>query len=505
MTIKEDTSFFIKNNYTPRKHHTYFNDNLQDLKGITHQPHVYSFAGFLAKRFGCSHIIDVGCGSGRQLTKLYPEFEIIGIDFGKNIEYCRNEFDFGEWIEFNLEQSKLPSISNEILQDSVIICSDVIEHLVNPTNMLKILKNWINYSPVCLLTTPERDLVRGKNDNGPPANPYHVREWNMEELKQLLNYFGFRLSFVGLTANNDQEFSKKTTMMIIEKNGEITTDCTSNSFHNFEVLAIMTAYNEEDIVYQSIHKLIQQGIKVHVIENWSTDSTFQILKNLEKQSIITLERFPPDGPSNYYDWHDLLTRVEQVSKEIKADWYIHHDVDEIRVSPWPSYNLKQGIFRVDREGYNAIDHTVIIIQPTDNNFVSNTDFEKYFKYFEFGKRSGHFLQIKAWKNYKHDISLAESGGHEVKFKKRKVYPYKFLLKHYPFRTKNQARKKVFVDRKPRWNPMEKKRGWHTHYDHMNEEFNFIKSTTDLELFDNEEFGKKYLVERLSSIGVLDLE
>jgi len=505
MTSIENKSFFIKSDYVSRSHPSYFVDNLADLKGITHQPHVYPFAAFLARKFGCSHIIDVGCGSAKKLIKLHPEFEIIGIDIETNIEYCRNEYDFGEWIEFDLEQPKSLTISDKVLQESTIICSDVIEHLVNPSNMLTILKNWMSYAPVCLLTTPERDLGRGENDNGPPANPHHVREWNMKELEQFLHSFAFQLLFVGLTANNDQEFFKKTTMVIIEKNRSVKIDFTGSAFQNFQVLAIMTVYNEEDIISQSIHKLLQQGIDVHVIENWSTDNTFQILKNLEKQALIGLERFPPDGPSKYYNLHALLTRVEQVSKEIKADWYIHHDVDEIRKSPWPDYNLKQEIFRVDQEGYNSIDHTVIFFQPIDDGFVAGIDFESYFKYYEFGENPEYLLQIKAWKNCSQAISLADSGGHEVKFDERKVYPYKFLLKHYQFRTKNQARNKVFVDRKPRWHPMEKKRGWHNHYDHIDEGFNFLKSPSELELFEDEKFDKKYLVERLSSIGILDLK
>ena len=501
MTHIEDNSFFIKKGYVSRSHPSYFTDNLSELKGITHQPHVYPLATFLARKFGCNHIIDIGCGKAKKLVKLHPEFSITGVDIGPNIEYCRNEYDFGEWLEFDFEQPKSLIISEKILKESVIICSDVIEHLENPSNMLTTIKGWMNYAPICLLSTPERDLVRGKNDNGPPDNPHHIREWNLKELEQFHHSFGFQLLFVGLTASNDQEFSKKTSMLIIEKNRSIDIDFTGNAFKNFRVLVIMTAYNEEDIISQSIHKLLQQGINVHVIENWSTDNTFQILKNLEKQELISLERFPLHGPSKFFDLHALLTRVEQVSREIKADWYIHHDVDEIRTSPWPDYNLKQGIFRVDQEGYNSIDHNVIFFQPIDDGFIAGTDFESYFKYFEFCKMSVYFLQIKAWKNYGQDLSLADSGGHEVKFDGRKVYPYKFLLKHYPFRTKKQSRKKVFVDRKSRWNPMEKKKGWHAHYDHIDEGFNFLKSPSELELFNVEEFNKKYLVERLSSIRI----
>jgi hypothetical protein len=36
-----------------------------------------------------------------------------------------------------------------------------------------------------VISTPERDIVRGGNDFGPPENPAHYREWNGTEF---MNY-----------------------------------------------------------------------------------------------------------------------------------------------------------------------------------------------------------------------------------------------------------------------------------------------------------------------------
>lgn len=211
-------NFFIKDNYNPRIIPEYFHDVDLDRSGITHQPHVYPFVEYLSKRFGCTNIIDIGCGGAEKLIKLYPKFQITGIDYGDNIKLCQKKYDFGMWIEWNLEQNDYIDLSKEILSNSAIVCADVIEHLINPSYFFRNLKKFLNFSPICVISTPERDLVHGINHTGPPQNPYHVREWNMAELSKLIISCGFNLSFMGLTVNNDHDYEKKTIIAIIEKN-----------------------------------------------------------------------------------------------------------------------------------------------------------------------------------------------------------------------------------------------------------------------------------------------
>jgi len=171
---------------------------------------VYSIAELIAKKFDCTSIIDVGCGSGQKLVPLAKNFKIIGFDYGDNIKRCKKEYSFGTWISWDFEKSEYLDISNDILKSSVIICADVIEHLIDPSNLLKNIKKFLEYSPMCLLSTPERDLVRGTNDFGPPLNSHHVREWNMEELMKLLSSHSINIAFKALTANNDKDYKQHT-------------------------------------------------------------------------------------------------------------------------------------------------------------------------------------------------------------------------------------------------------------------------------------------------------
>jgi glycosyltransferase involved in cell wall biosynthesis len=269
---------------------------------------------------------------------------------------------------------------------------------------------------------------------------------------------------------------------------------------DFRVVAFMAAYNEEDIIVQSIRKWTDQGVRVHVLENWSTDATYDLAKQLERQLPVTVERFPQSGPSQFFDWGAMLARIEVLSGEIEADWFVRRGADEVLRSPWPGVSYRDGLYLVDQAGFNCVDHTIVEFHPVDDGFETGMDHEAYFKHFDF-KHLSHPFQRKAWKNYGQPISTIPSAGHDVVFAGRRVYPFKFLLKHYSFRSQSHGEKKVFRERKARWNPGERARGWHVHYDAMDEGHQFLRSTTEKECFEEEHFNKTYLVERLSGIGV----
>lgn len=454
-------NFCLKPGYVSRWHPQYFK---HDTQGIAYQPYVYRFATYLAERFRCRYLID--------LSKLYP---------------------FEKWLEDGPDNPDI-NISKELLRESIIVCRNVIEHLVDPSYLLSNIKKFMDYAPVCLLSTPERDLTHGQQDFGPPANPTHVREWNLKEFKELLLSFDLNLEHTGLTFSNNRSYEKKTILSVIGKNNN---RIKVNSMGNFNVLAIIAAFNEEDIIFHSIKHLINQGIYVYVIDNWSTDSTYEITKKFNgKDYFLGCERYPPESPGQFFNLKDLLRRKEELAMKVNADWFINADVDEIRESPWPGINLKEGLYHVDRLGFNAIDHSELTFYPVDNDFESGADYESYFRYCAFTPLSASYFHVKAWKNTGSPVCFHHSAGHVLSFDGLKVFPYKFLLKHYPIRSQRHGEKKIFVNRKPRYAPEERSMGWHIHYDNYKDGCSFIRRPEDLELF-NENFYSKYLVERLA--------
>jgi hypothetical protein len=96
--------FGLPADYQQRLNPDYFADISDD--GITWQPDVHPYAAGLARGLGRSVSIDIGCGRSGKLAALHqkaPDWQYIGAGYGANIEWCRANHAFGEWIEADLE------------------------------------------------------------------------------------------------------------------------------------------------------------------------------------------------------------------------------------------------------------------------------------------------------------------------------------------------------------------------------------------------------------------
>jgi glycosyltransferase involved in cell wall biosynthesis len=464
---------------------------------IESQPDVYPFAAYLGERFECTHVLVAGKPTAKDLLQLYPQFEIIGIVPGADLQSYRNQYGFATWLEenTNLVAGTL-SVPKDVLKRAVIVCNDL-DQFVAPASLLRNLKTCLDYAPACILTTTKSGLDR-LGRKGFAATPTRPGRWDLLELEEVLRAEGFNLEFLGWTASDNVNYEKKTALAVITSNA-IGKQIRQGAPINFRVVAFMAAYNEEDIIVQSIKKWTDQGISVHVLENWSTDGTYDLVKELESRLPVTVERFPKEGPSKYFDWGAMLERMEALSREIEADWFVRRGADEVLVSPWLGISYRDALYLVDQSGFNCVDHTIVEFHPVDDGFETGMDHEGYFRHFDF-KHLSHPRQRKAWKNCGQPISTIPSAGHDVLFDGRRIYPFKFLLKHYSFRSQKHGEKKVFRERKARWNPKERARGWHIHYDSMQEGHRFVQSASEKEIFDEDHFNRTYLVERLSGIG-----
>ena len=491
-----ESGFCIKAGYVPRPNPTYFDDVLTNGDEIVHQPEVYRFSAHVGGKFGCTEMIDLGCGSGNKVAEISGQFRMVGVDFGDNIRRFRESYPCAVGLEHDFSRERLQITDRELVKRSVVVSSDVIEHLPNPVPLLETIRDLMRDARVGIVTTPERDRVRGPDHFGPPDNSHHVREWNLPEFETLLRGVGLNVAFIGLTVNNDRDWAKRTIMAILCQQGTENVYCAPSGFR---VMAFVCAYNEEDVIPVTIRHLTEQGVEVHLIDNWSTDKTVERAVPFLGRGLHAITKFPPEGPSPTYDWHALLTHVEDLSLRSGANWCIHYDADEIRESPWPHIRLRDALYRVEREGFNAVDHTCVVFHPSTQQPAVDGAIDR-FAWFEFGKRPGHLLQIKAWQQPNIRVRLAESGGHSADFPGRRVYPFKFLLRHYPIRSQEQGLLKILADRKPRWNIEERLRGWHVQYDDVEPGHNFLVDAAKLIEFRPDSFYADFLVERLSGIG-----
>ena len=245
------------------------------------------------------------------------------------------------------------------------------------------------------------------------------------------------------------------------------------------VVALVAAHNEADVISQVIEDLVVQGISVYLIDDGSTDATVPEASRWLNQGLIEIES---RGPADTFDWLSILKRKEELTSELGADWYIHHDADEFRECPWPGMTLLEGIRVVDSLGYNAIDFRLLNFLPTGESWTVGSDVREAFQYFKPGDR-WDTVQIKAWKRTGAPVDLVSSGGHEAAFEGRRVCPVPFLLRHYPLRGDAHGVRKVFSERISRFSPAERKRGWHVQYDRYLGQSSIIADVGTLTKFD----------------------
>ena len=155
----------------------------------TYQIRVYEFAKRVIQKYGGKNVLDIGCGYGIKLKEIILPLckDIVGIDGKHAIDFCVKNHDFGRWFEDDIENPQLD------LKETfdVIICSDVIEHLLHPDNLLNYVKRHSHQETHIVISTPARDRLPGSSSLGPPKNKVHVREWSRKEFFAYVSINGF--------------------------------------------------------------------------------------------------------------------------------------------------------------------------------------------------------------------------------------------------------------------------------------------------------------------------
>ena len=161
------------------------------FNSIHYQTEVYKFAAKIIREYGLKSILDIGCGYGLKLIQyIYPICSnISGIDLKYSIDFCKKYLYFAtvDWIEDNIER---PSVSIDKKFD-LIVASDIIEHLINPDNLFRYIRKYSYSNTYIIMSTPERDKIRGSDDVGPSPNKSHIREWNNIEFEQYIRESNF--------------------------------------------------------------------------------------------------------------------------------------------------------------------------------------------------------------------------------------------------------------------------------------------------------------------------
>jgi predicted nucleic acid-binding Zn-ribbon protein len=252
------------------------------------------------------------------------------------------------------------------------------------------------------------------------------------------------------------------------------------------LVAIIAAFNEEDIIGPAVAHLVEQGASIYLLDDGSTDRTVAVAREHAGQGLIAVETLaspaPPDAGT--FCLSRILARKAQLARTLDADWFINQDADEFRDSPWPHLTLQEAVALVGRLGWNAIDFEVFTFVPDGQEFRTGEDprrrFQRYLPAAEFDR-----LQIRCWKKTARCVDLVSTGGHEAIFDRRRVFPIRFPMRHYPFRSAAHANRKIFRERKPRFDPEERARGWHVQYDQFVESGPVIADPSSARAYDRD--------------------
>jgi 2-polyprenyl-3-methyl-5-hydroxy-6-metoxy-1,4-benzoquinol methylase len=209
----DKNNYFIKKGYKSQKNNFTLSQKAQDLYWTNEriffskyfQYDVYKYAQKIVKKNNIKNVLDLGCGTGIKLMELiYPVCQdITGIDQRETILFCKKRYNVGDFIIDDLENP----IKKLGIFD-LIICADVIEHLLNPDKLLEYIKRVSHNNTFIIISTPERDILRGKNCMA--SNKLeHVREWNKEELLLYLVNRGFTIIDYKLSSFTGFSFDKR--------------------------------------------------------------------------------------------------------------------------------------------------------------------------------------------------------------------------------------------------------------------------------------------------------
>jgi len=133
-------------------------------------------------------------------------------------------------------------------------------------------------------------------------------------------------------------------------------------------------------------------------------------------------------------------------------------------------------------GFNAIDSVRLDFWPVSDTFRPGDDVRDTFRFYSPAAVYDR-VQIRCWKKTDRLVDLASTGGHEVQFEGRRVFPHRLILRHYPIRGQAHGERKIFTERRPRFTAHERARGWHVQYDDAVEGQSFMRDSAALARYD----------------------
>lgn len=142
-------------------------------------------------------VLDLGCGTGLILSKVVEKCDKgIGIDYNDvNLEYAKSHCKRDNTEFYKGDITDIGAINKMVGDYTVVIVSQVLEHLDDPVHLLKNLK-----CDKLLISVPSEEswIVQMKKDLGMPyfGDSDHKRLYTKEMLKEHLEEAGFGYIYI---------------------------------------------------------------------------------------------------------------------------------------------------------------------------------------------------------------------------------------------------------------------------------------------------------------------
>lgn len=152
-------------------------------------------------------VLDLGCGSGYGAKILSTNAKkVLAIDKSKDtIEFAKNNFG-NEKVEFICANVLETGINYNSVD--VVVCFEVIEHLETPDLLIMEIKRVLKKDGLLIISTPNKDIASPNSDT--PINPFHKKEYTLDELKCLFSEYFSQRQFYGEWPNLDMAKSYST-------------------------------------------------------------------------------------------------------------------------------------------------------------------------------------------------------------------------------------------------------------------------------------------------------
>jgi len=152
-----------------------------------YQHPVYRLCRNLLRSRGARSFLDVGSGPGTKLAELIAPHcaDLVMIDQPSIREVAAQCVPAARFVEADLDALDL-DLGRSF---DLIVCADVLEHLKHPDGCLRFIRAHLAAGGRAVLSTPERDLLRGRGCMQSP-HPEHVRKWNADEFRSFVERSG---------------------------------------------------------------------------------------------------------------------------------------------------------------------------------------------------------------------------------------------------------------------------------------------------------------------------